>query len=164
MDVEEMRRLLREGKAADLTKPEGKANYHETPEEVTEAMERARVVAKMGESVHKPRTPAKAPVRRDGFVSEWTLHFNRPKGFVKGKFKGASDKVYIVTIIMNPEGNLIVEARWGGRGKILNVLEKGSYPFMEDAEKRAHDIVREKIKKGYTLTKADGEDNLEREA
>jgi len=61
---------------------------------------------------------------------------------------GASDKVYIVNILEH-EGNFIVKALWGRRGKISQSQIKGSFATIGSARIEMEKIFASKLKGGY---------------
>jgi len=65
---------------------------------------------------------------------------------------GTSDKVYQVTLTQNAEGNYVLTAQWGRRGKSLQSQTKGTYAEQWAATREFHNLVASKTAKGYRVT------------
>jgi predicted DNA-binding WGR domain protein len=61
---------------------------------------------------------------------------------------GNSDKVYIVTVSDN-DGDYIVNAIWGRRGKLSNNQIKGAFNTIREARMEMERVFETKVKKGY---------------
>jgi len=71
-------------------------------------------------------------------------------------YAGSSDKVYIVTLARNDEGNYVLTAHWGRRGKTLQSQTKGVYENQWRATRDFRYLVASKTQKGYQVTEAVG--------
>jgi predicted DNA-binding WGR domain protein len=65
---------------------------------------------------------------------------------------GTSDKVYHATLDRNADGNYVLNAQWGRRGKSLQSQTKGVYINQWDATREFHNLVSSKTNKGYRVT------------